>query len=62
MNTRDFMPLYPGPRPHRACGRDVRPAADSGGGSQEGGGQAASKTPPGPIRRMPDGKPDLGGF
>jgi hypothetical protein len=27
-----------------------------------GGGQAASKAPPGPIRRAPDGKPDLSGF
>ena len=30
--------------------------------AQDGGDQAASKKPSGPIRRMPDGKPDLTGF
>jgi hypothetical protein len=31
-------------------------------GAQGAGGEADSKAPPGPIRRMPDGKPDLTGF
>jgi hypothetical protein len=30
--------------------------------AQDGGDQPASKTPPGPIRRTADGKPDLTGF
>jgi hypothetical protein len=63
--TLSSLALAQGPPPPPAQGDGGRAggAGRAGGGGRGGGGRGgAPEVPAGPIRRMPDGKPDLSGF